>query len=305
MLEMFYKSIRGNKLQKIKKYRSGCLVVVENLDEDDIEKVSKLTGFDQQDLLDIFDLYEIPRIERHKEGILLYVRNPSTPQQGLHTELLTLLVTAKDIVMLSKQGNALLKDHLKVLSVVTTQRTKLVLHFLNIIAKKYTREIKKVSDEVLRQKRELHLVSDKDVTVLVKNEDILNQYLTALVPMKNVFEIISKGKVFDLYEDDADLLEDVLLSINQSVSICEVNLKTIVALRDAYQIIFTNKLNGTMKFLASFTIIVTIPNIIAGLFGMNVHLPLENHPIAFMLIIQIIFVSCLAVAALFYQRRWL
>lgn len=306
MITIYFKSLKDKKVHTVSKVRSGSLIIADNVAEDELVTISQYTGLEIADLADVLDVYEMPRIERQDEGVIIHLRHPATAYQGLHTQLLTVIFTEKCCVLLSKKQNVLLDNLLeKSPQIITTQKSKLLLFLLRQTVKLYTKEIKKVGDEVLRQKRELSNVSQKDISLLVKNEDILNQYLSCLVPMRNVFEIISSGRHVKIYEEDEDLFQDVLIGLNQLVDICKVNLKSIVALRDSYQIIFTNKLNGTMKFLASFTIIMTIPNIVAGIFGMNVGLPLQNAPFAFFFVMNLIVISCVATLFFFYKKRWL
>ena len=82
-------------------------------------------------------------------------------------------------------------------------------------------------------------------------------------------------------------------------------LKSIQSIRNAHQIIFNNDLNKTIKLLTSFTIIMTIPTIIASLYGMNISLPLSDHPVAFGIIMLIIFGLSILGIVIFRLLRWL
>ena len=97
----------------------------------------------------------------------------------------------------------------------------------------------------------------------------------------------------------------MIISINQSVDLCDVSIKSIQSLRDSYQIIFTNRLNKVMKFLTAFTIIMTIPTIIASVYGMNVKLPMASNPLAFIYVLIIGFVISLFFFILFVKKKWM
>jgi magnesium transporter len=64
-------------------------------------------------------------------------------------------------------------------------------------------------------------------------------------------------------------------------------------------------MNTVMKFLTSITIVVSLPTIIASFYGMNVTLPLQNNPFAFMITLLIAFVVMIGVAVVFWKRDWL
>jgi len=306
MFSIFYKTLQHQELKELDTPKSGSLIVVGNPTKQDVEYVSQLTGFQTTDLHDVLDAFEIPRVELHTEGMILYLRHPASHRAGLHTELLTVVLTDKYTILLARANNTVVETLLANSSdTITTQKTKLLLRVLSIIAKFYTMEVRKISDEVVRRKSDLKSVSSKDIDALVEHEDILNQFISSLSPMKTIFENLTQSKKIKFYDQDEDLFQDVMIGINQSVELCLVYRKNITSLRDSYQMVFTNKLNNTMKFLASFTIIMTIPNIVAGLFGMNVALPLGEHPLAFILILTVILSICTFVVVIFNRMRWL
>ncbi len=76
-----------------------------------------------------------------------------------------------------------------------------------------------------------------------------------------------------------------------------------MSLRDAYQVIFANSLAKTIKLLTALTIVFTIPNIVASIYGMNVKLPFAEAPGAFSIIMAImIALSCLC-GYWFYRKK--
>jgi len=187
----------------------------------------------------------------------------------------------------------------------TTQRSKFLIYILLLISKSFTREIKNIRSKVFHQKKSLENVESLDIVDLIKIEEILNQYISVLIPMKNVFEAIANGAYIHLFSDDADLLEDMIISIKQSTDICTVNVKSIKSLRESYQIIFTNRLNKTIRLLTSFAVVLTVPMIIASIYGMNISLPFQDNPLAFSYVLIFTFLASLLFLLLFYIKKWL
>ena len=79
-----------------------------------------------------------------------------------------------------------------------------------------------------------------------------------------------RGRIIKLYEEDEDLLGDVIIEIKQAIEMCSIYSNTLSGTMDAVSSIISNNLNNVMKVLTSLTIIMTIPNIIFGMYGMNV-----------------------------------
>jgi magnesium transporter len=73
---------------------------------------------------------------------------------------------------------------------------------------------------------------------------------------------------------------------------------------DAFASIISNNLNVVMKFLASITIVLSIPTIVTSFFGMNVRLPFAAHPLAYIFVIALFVAICLFVIYIFIRRDW-
>lgn len=305
MIDLYFKTLKSGYIKKITDLRKGCWVNISNANNDDIEKIAKDIDFDRQDLIDSLDLYEIPRLERINRALLLFLRLPANEINGLYTQPVTIVLNAPYFVTISLNQPEIITSFIKQdPNFATTQQSKLLLRLLERIMRSYTFSIKQVNDKMLAQKKELNQVDTGDIKFLIEIEEVLNQYLSALVPMEEMLKRLLGSDYIKQYDQDKDLFEDVLHSVTQSVMVCKTNLKSIVSLRDSYQILFSNKLNRTIQVLTFLTIILTIPTIIGSFFGMNVVLPLSNHPQAFPIIMFIAFALSGIFAFILYKKKW-
>lgn len=309
MLNIYFKTAKGNRLEHLDNVRDGVWINASHLEHDDLERLAKMTDLDLLDLQDVLDLHELPRMERQEKTLLLFVRIPREQiddKDIIHTTPLTFIITEKYFISLALFEDKVIKDILKnSLSIATTQKAKLLIYILLKIAQRFTARIREINNKIASQKKKIENIQDSDINELIKYEDILNQYVSALIPMRSVFENIAAGNYLQLFEEDHDLLNDMIISIRQSAEICQVNIKSIKSLRDSYQILFTNKLNRVIQFLTAFTIIMTIPTIIASLFGMNVQLPFATHPLAFIYVLLLSFAAVGIFLFIFYKKKWL
>lgn len=306
MISIYYKTLKDKKFKETDKYRPGSWVNIEQAKREDLEKVSELTGLQYLDLQDALDVYEVPRIERQEEGVLIYLRFPSDENDELFTELLTVVITDKYLITICPTRNQLVHKILEQSTLLaTTQKTKLLIKLLLKISQQFTVDIKNAAARVPHGTREIKRINADDFLVLSASEELLNQYLSALIPINNVVETLSNKKYIPVYEEDKDLLQDLLIGIKQSADICTVSLKSIRGLRDSYQVIYTNDLNKVIKLLTALTIIVTIPNIITGFFGMNVALPFAENASAFVFISWFVAFIMVAILLIFFYKKWL
>jgi magnesium transporter len=306
MIEIYFKTIRDADFKKINDFRAGSWIYVSEARLDDLTKISEITGLDLIEIRDSLDKYELPRIERAGENILLFVRHPGEMEPGLYTQTLTLILTNSYVIAITPHKSEIIEQLLSTsTSLGTTQKGKLLLQILLKITQDFTNGIKRVRNAILNHEQAMKIVDSNAIIVLTKNEEILNQYLTALVPMRNLLETVSSNRHVPLHEKDVSLVDDLMIAIRQSEDVCRVNIKSIRSLRDSYQIIFTNDVNRTIKLLTALTIIFTIPTITASLYGMNVALPLQQYKYAFWLILGLTGLAATFAIWLFQRKRWL
>ncbi|MFA6251993.1 MAG: magnesium transporter CorA family protein [Candidatus Paceibacterota bacterium] len=304
-MEIFFKDIKKEKLEKIDKLRDGCWINIEKAADSDLEYIAEITGLQIADLEDVLDQYELPRIEREGENIILFVRDIATNQGDSYTSPLAIIITNRYFITASIGKNKTIAGMIaNGFSASTTQRTKLLINILLSISKNFMKEIKTAKAELSQRKKSLERVEDIDVIKLIEKEDVLDQYISALTPMKNTIESIFQGGYIQLYSFDNDLVEDLLIAIRQLLDNCSTTVKNIRALREAYQVIVTNRLNNTIRILTSLTVILTIPTIIGSLYGMNIDIPGESDKYAFYYILAFIVTITILLYILFKRKKW-
>lgn len=306
MIEVYFKTVRDSAFKRINGFQPGCWIYAKDANLEDLTQIAEVSQIDLADLRDSLDKYELPRIEHIDGNILFFVRHPAMAEFGLYTETLTMILTNTHVIAISPHRSEIIENLITSnTSLGTTQKSKLILHVLLKISQDYTNSIKRVRASILGAEEPPKIVDSNAIVVLTKNEEILNQYLTSLVPMRNLLETMASGRYMNFYEADLDLLEDLMIAMHQSEDVCSVNIKSIRSLRDSYHIIFTNDVNRTIKLLTAVTIIFTIPTIVASIYGMNVALPFQAKSYAFLLVMGITLAASIIAVALFRKNRWL
>ncbi len=306
MIQYYYKTVRDEEFQLMPEMREGCWIHVEEATSDEISILADHLGLEVTDLQDCLDKYEVPRVEKIQGTVLIFTRHPTEYETGLYTSTLTIILAPHYIATISPHQSHLVRNFiLQKNKHSTLQKSKLLVSLLLKITQEFNVHIRRVRNNVLRQEKEIISIDSEDITALTKNEEILNQYMSALLPLRSVLEAITSGKYTNLYEKDHDLLDDLLNAVRQSEDLGNISLKSIRSLRDSYQIIFTNNLHKTIKLLTALTILFNIPTMIASLYGMNVQLPFAYHPWAFLYIIGATLVFVMLAVIYFQRKRWL
>ena len=171
-------------------------------------------------------------------------------------------------------------------SVATYKKSRLVLQCLYVNAEIYLNLLKTINRETEIAEKELRETrKNKSLLRLLSLEKSLVYFTTSLKANEVVMERMNRGKVIKLYEEDEDLLEDVLIENKQAMEMSKIYSDILSGVMDAYSSIISNNLNGVMKILTAITIIISVPTMISSFWGMNVRVPMQDNPLGYAIII--------------------
>ncbi len=159
----------------------------------------------------------------------------------------------------------------KVKGVNTSMKTRFLLLLLLRISQRYLiylRQIERLSS--MTEKRLHKSMQNKELIQMLGLEKSLVYFSTSLKTDEITLNKIMRGKLIKLYEEDQDLLEDVLVEIHQAIEMCNIYSNILSGTMDAFASVISNNLNIVMKVLTVITIVMAIPNIIFSFYGMNV-----------------------------------
>ena len=139
---------------------------------------------------------------------------------------------------------------------------------------------------------------------LLKYQKSLVYFTQGIRSNEVLMERLQRMKLFTQYPEDEDLLEDVITENQQAIGMTDISNNILSSMMDAFASIISNNLNVVMKFLASITIILSIPTIITGFFGMNVSIPMAEHPLAYLGIIGLLIGISSVVVVIFLKKDW-
>ena len=147
-------------------------------------------------------------------------------------------------------------------------------------------------------------MKNKEVLELLKYQKSLVYFTQGIRSNEVLMERLQRMKLFTQYPEDEDLLEDVITENQQAMGMIDISNNILSSMMDAFASIISNNLNVVMKFLASMTIILSIPTIVTSFFGMNVVVPLADQPWAWLGIILLFATLTVGTVILFVKRDW-
>ncbi len=298
-------------LEKMDGLVNNCWLNVIDPTPEDIQTLVEL-GIPQDFSTYPLDMDERARTEKEDNGIILIIlRIPYF--QGVKVDIpyttipMGIIITERFIVTICRWPNEIISEMSsgRMRGLSTGKRNRFVLRLLLSTANKflmYLREINKVVDS-LEDRLQLSL-RNKELTELLKYQKSLVYFATALKMNELLLERLQRSQLFHMFPDDEDLLDDVMIETQQAIEMVNISSNILVSMMDAFASVISNNQNAVMKFLASATIVMSIPTIVTSFFGMNVNLPFEDYPLAFLVIIGIFIVLMVVVILIFWKRDW-
>lgn len=308
MITHYHSTARARVLSVIDEPKAGSWCHVVQPSSEELDYVAETFHLDRDILNDAIDAHEAPRVEVDNGATYVFARYCRPEDPDIPTEPVLIVHTDAGIVTVMRSNDNLLEQLINgTITVLTTQKTKTFLHILEQINRSYRLQLNIIAKQILQFRSQLRQtnVSSVEIIRFIELEEDLNEFLSALQPQGLVLNALDSGKYMKLYEDDRDLVEDIMLNTSELIELCKSRLRSVVNIRQAYDVIATTSLNKTFRRLTSIAIFLSIPTIIGGLFGMNVALPFQDYKYAFILVILLIALTMLAFINYFRKRNWL
>lgn len=307
MIKYYYRNLHSKQLETSTDYKAGCWVNVQKPNEQEIEELVKRFKLDPGHLQDALDPDEMPRLEKEGDLSYIFVRYAET-SKGLELRTVPLLFIVGPNILITMTNGALPRIERFTsgqLDFATTQHTKLLLIMLSQLFDQYDIYVNNLGKQInaIRSRLKVHEIGNQDFINFVVIEDELNDFLSALQPTKAMLSRLLLGRYVKLFDDDQDLIEDLVLNNEQSIEGCRASIKSIASIRGAYTTISSNNINRTMKILTAATVMITLPNVIFGMYGMNINLPFQDHPFAYLAILLVSVIFGALVFAIARKKR--
>lgn len=255
----------------------GCWINVINPDRNEIQSLIDRFSLEPDFIRAALDEEESSRIETEDENTLIIIDTPYVEKNEDNLIYLTvpigIIVTPKNVLTISLRENALIEEFAQgvVKDVNPALRTQFVLMLMMRMSTRflqYLKQIDRISNTLERELRKS--MKNKELVMMLDINKSLVYFSTSLKANEITIAKLTRGKHLKLYEEDQDLLDDVLIEIKQAIEMASIYSSVLSGTTDSFASIISNNLNNVMKILASVTIVVSIPTFITGFYGMNI-----------------------------------
>jgi magnesium transporter len=299
-------------LERIATYESGAWVNVVNPTPREIEELVSWFNIPSDFLTDPLDVDERARIEREEGCILILLRSPKRELPDADIPFTTLpigiILTKNVLITVSLSESDVIQEFVtgRVKHFSTDQQTRFVLLLFlrsTLVFMQYLKEINRMTTSVERSLYKA--LKNEQLIRLLMLEKSLVFFVTSLRSNALMMEKFHTTSCMKMSDEDRDLFEDLVIENKQAIEMANIYSSILSDMMDAFASVISNNLNVVLKLLTTVTIILMIPTLVASIYGMNVELPYQHTPYAFLFTVAISLALSAVGIIIFWRKEFL
>lgn len=308
MIRIYEKA--NGKLVESQGFSQDCLIYLVSPTSAEIDDISQKLSIDSDLIYDSLDPDERARIDISGKNTLLILKVPYRDEDDkkipYKTASLGILIGSDYTLLISKFSLEFLDIMIKRSEFNPHKKSRMVFQMFYrnaLLFLAYLKEINKITD---RTEERLHeSMRNNELETLMYLEKSLVYFTTSLRSNEIMMEKILRGTTIEIFDADKELLEDTIIEYKQALEMANIYSDILSGMMDAFASVISNNLNVVMKVLTILTLVIQIPAIITGFFGMNVNVPFSDNPYAFIYIISVCAIVCVLVYFIFRNKKWM
>ena len=279
--------------------------------DEDVAAIQQAFDIPVEHLKAALDEEEKSRLEIDGDILLIIIDVPIHSEKdkcSFTTIPLGIIVLKDNIITVTTEKFPLIDEFVKgrIKGFFTYKKTRFILQLLfrnTSYYLYYLRQIGRVGDVV--ENRLKKYMENEELMLLLELEKSLVYFTTSLKSNEAVLDKIMRMQLVKKYPDDLDLLDDVIIDTKQAIEMASIYSSILSGTRDAFSTVMSNNLNNVMKRLTSITVVLAIPTIISGIWGMNVAVPFAENPFGFAAVIIISILLSIVITYLLSKNKML
>ena len=306
---------QDKQLTRVEDMSEGAWICLTSPTDEEVRRVAATLDIEPTDIVAATDPEESARISLEDGYTVIIVDIPIKVDgagEGVYTTIpLGILLTQELIVTVCSADTAVVGDFAacRVRGFSTRKKMRFVYQLLYRAATMYQQELRLIDRR--RQAIEKNLageLKDSDLMELHALESTLVYFATSLRANATVLDRLTRYKRLEQYPDDRELLDDVIVEIRQAIEMTSIYRDDIKGTRELFSSILDNRLNNAMKYLTSVTLLMAVPTVISGLYGMNVDIdgmPFSGSDYGFVIVCLLTLAICGIAAWVLHKKHML
>ena len=295
----------------IDKPEAGSWVnVLPPLKQEEFTELSETLDIPADFLTDSLDIDERSRYEIDDNVKLIVIKTPTENNSFNESDAfyitipICIILTHNQIVTVNSFENEAIKKFLNTFRHRNAEKkTMMVLKIFEKITTNFQECLKEINQRrnILEQKL-YDAQRNEELLQLMRVQKSLVYFITALRSNELLMMKLARTNILQMNEDERDLLEDLIVETSQALETANTYTNILSSSLDAFASIISNNQNIVLKRLATLTIFLSVPVLIASIYGMNVPIPYSDTHYAFWIPVILSLVILLSVVWSYYKR---
>ncbi len=308
----YFKNIESHTVA-IDKPEAGTWVnVLPPLKQEEFTELSEKLDIPIDFLKDSLDIDERSRYEVEDNAKLIVIKTPTENNSFNDSDAyyitipICIILTHQQIVTVNSFENEAIKKFLNTFQNRSPdKKNMMVLKIFEKVVTNYLDFLKEINQRRNLLEQKLYDSNrNAELLELVRIQKSLVYFITALRSNELLMIKMARTNVLQLNEDEKEFLDDLIVETSQALEMANTYTTILSSTLDAFASIISNNLNNVMKRLTSITIIISLPVLVASVYGMNVPIPGQDAPHSFYVPIIISIVLSVIISAYFMKRKW-
>lgn len=302
--------------EEIDTLQSGSWVVLVDPEPQELTRVRLEAGIELADMRDALDPEEKSRIEVDDDYTMIIVDVPvAVMEEEGHCSYTTIplsIIDNGDLIIttcLEDLGfESVLRPRKGVsMKADTTNRTGMMLQILHFFMSRYQRYLTDIDKERQRiEDTSLSKPDDDDFVELYRLSRSLVYFRISLTSNKAVLDKLFDPRKVEEMPEVQRVFEDVVIETGQAIEMTNIYAEILKMTIDQLEAVLNHSLNATMRLLTILAVIMAVPTVIAGFFGMNLNessIPFSQHPHGFAIVVMLNVLICVALIWVLQRRK--
>lgn len=307
-----YFKIIENKTVAIDKPAPGTWVnVLPPLKIEEFTELSQSLQIPIDFLKDSLDIDERSRFETEHDVKLVVIKTPTENNSFNDSDAfyitipICIILTSGQIVTVNSFENEAIKKFLNSFqNRHPDKKNMMVLKIFEKVTTNFQEYLKEINHRRNTLEQKLYDANrNEELLQLMRIQKSLVYFVTALRSNELLMMKIARTNFLNLSRDEKDFLEDLIIETSQALETANTYTNILSSTLDAFASIISNNQNEVLKRLTTLTIFLSIPVLIASIYGMNVPLPFQHSEFAFWMPLTLCLII-LAFSLYNYFRRY-
>lgn len=303
-------NVTSEELYNIPSKKRGCAWVrVNSQDKEDITRLSHLTNIRESHFYEFFEEDERPRVFLEQDYVMVIFRSPLLKDEYIMTSPIAFFITDHYIITLEKNNSFILDNIEKNLQengfkhLLKENPIDFLVYALDKINVEYNRYVSHVESNTEILNAKISDLSEKHTEHLYRASVTSGFFQQALIANLEVLAELRKMKIKFFQKNTKSKINDIYYNYLQTFDTHKIQKELLTHLFDMQSVVYSNRMNSTMKKFTSLAFIIMVPTLITGIYGMNFNhnMYLTNHPFGFSIMLGIM-ISITGILWYFFKK---